>query len=286
MIETKAFQPMERKIFVVSDATGATAEHVLRAALAQFEGGDVDVKVERRPEVRTIEQIGQIVDEARQAGAMLVHTLASTDLRRAIYLRATEQRLHSVDLLGNVLSDLSRFLGASPGGVPGGLHGFDEGYFRRTDALTFVVKHDDGLGLEDLSRADIIIVGVSRTSKTPLSIYLAVRGYFVANVPILYGIDPPAELFKIAQKKVVALKMDSNRLRHIRQQRLKFFRDDARQAYTDPRLVQQEVAYANEIFQRASWPVVDMTLKSLEEVAVEVVSLATDLPYNRTAEEL
>ena len=275
---------MERKIFVVSDATGATAEHVLRAALAQFEAGDV--KVERRPEVRTIEQIGQIVDEARQTGAMLVHTLASTDLRRAIYLRATEQRIHSVDLLGNVLSDLSRFLGASPGGVPGGLHGFDESYYRRTDALTFVVKHDDGLALDDLGRAEIIIVGVSRTSKTPLSIYLAVRGYFVANVPILPGVDPPGELLKIDQRKVVALRMDPNRLCHIRHQRLRSFRDDARQAYTDPRLVQQEVAYADEIFQRASWPVVDMTLKSLEEVAVEVVSLATDLPYHRAAEDL
>ena len=275
---------MERKIFVVSDATGATAEHVLRAALAQFEAEDV--KVERRPEVRTIEQIGQIVDEARQTGAMLVHTLASTDLRRAIYLRATEQRVHSVDLLGNVLSDLSRFLGASPGGVPGGLHRFDEGYYRRTDALTFVVKHDDGLALDDLGRAEIIIVGVSRTSKTPLSIYPAVRGYFVANVPILPAVDPPGELFKIDQRKVVALRMDPNRLCHIRQQRLRSFRDDARQAYTDPRLVQQEVAYADDIFQRASWPVVDMTLKSLEEVAVEVVSLATDLPYHRTAEDL
>jgi [pyruvate, water dikinase]-phosphate phosphotransferase / [pyruvate, water dikinase] kinase len=275
---------MQRTILVVSDATGATAEHVLRAALAQFEASDV--KVERRPEVRTIDQITRIVDEARENGAMLVHTLASTDLRRAIYLRATEGRVHSVDLLGNVLSDLSRFLGAAPGGVPGGLHGFDESYFRRIDALTFVVKHDDGLGLEDLGRAEIVLVGVSRTSKTPLSIYLAVRGHFVANVPILYGVDPPAELFKIGQNKVVGLRMDPNRLRHLRQQRLKSFRNDARQAYTDARLVGEEVAYADSLFQRASWPVVDMTFKSLEEVAVEVVSLATDLPYNRTSEEL
>src|SRR6185436_9260433 len=109
-------------------------------------------------------------------------------------------------------------------------------YYRRMEALTFVVKHDDGMGLDDLDRADIILVGVSRTSKTPLSIYLAVRGNFVANVPILYGVEPPAELFKIEQNKVVGLRMDPNRLRHIRQQRLKSFRNDARQAYTDPRL--------------------------------------------------
>ena len=161
---------MQRKIFVISDATGSTAEHVLRAALAQFEADGV--LVERRPQVRTADDIRRVVDEAQQVGALLVHTLASVDLRREIYLRATERRLQSVDLLGNVLSDLSAFLGASPGGVPGGVHRFDEDYYRRMDALTFVVKHDDGMGLEDLDRADIVLVGISRTSKTPLSIYL------------------------------------------------------------------------------------------------------------------
>ncbi len=275
---------MQRKIFVVSDATGSTAEHVLQAALAQFEAGDV--KVERRPQTRTVDRIRDVVDEAHESGGMLVHTLASTDLRREIYLRATERRVHSVDLLGNVLSDLSAFLGAPPGGVPGGLHRFDENYYRRMDALTFVVKHDDGLGLEDLGRAEIVLVGISRTSKTPLSIYLAVRGYFVANVPILNGVEPPQELSKIDQRKVVALRMDPVRLRHIREQRLKSFREDARQAYIDAYMIQQEVAFADEVFKRASWPVVDMTLKSLEEVAVEVVSLATDLPYVRSPEEI
>jgi regulator of PEP synthase PpsR (kinase-PPPase family) len=273
----------ERKIFVISDATGSTAEHVLRAALAQFDAEDV--VVERRPEIQTIERVHRVVEEAQKAGAMLVHTLASVDLRREIYLQATERRLQSVDLLGNVLSDLSAFLGASPGGVPGGVHRFDEDYYRRMDALTFVVKHDDGLGLEHLERADIILVGVSRTSKTPLSIYLAIRGYFVANVPIIYKVEPPAELFKADQSKVVGLRMDPIRLRHIREQRLQSFREDARQAYIDAQTVQQEVAYADEIFKRASWPVVDTSLKSLEETAVEVVSLATHLPYRRSPDE-
>src|SRR5437016_10510151 len=274
---------MERKIFVVSDATGATAEHVLQAALAQFEAENVEI--ERRPQTRTIEQIRQVIDEARESGAMVVHTMASTGLRREIYLRATERRVHSVDLLGNVLSDLSAFLGAPPGGVPGGLHRFDENYYRRMDALTFVVKHDDGLGLEDLGRAEIVLVGISRTSKTPLSIYLAVRGYFVANVPIVYNVEPPAALFKVKQRKVVGLRMDPMRLRNIREQRLKSFRGDARQAYTDAHMVQQEVAYSDEMFKRASWPVVDTSLKSLEETAVEVVSLATNLPYRRNPDE-
>src|SRR5438094_5073084 len=147
---------MERKILVVSDATGSTAEHVLRAALAQFDADDV--LIERRPQVRTVQEVCGVVEEAHRKGAMLVHTLASVDLRREIYLQATERRLQSVDLLGNVLSDLSAFLGAAPGGVPGGVHRIDDDYYRRMDALTFVVKHDDGQGVESLERADIILV--------------------------------------------------------------------------------------------------------------------------------
>jgi len=275
---------MGHRILVVSDSTGATAEHVLQAALAQFE--TQGVAVERRPETRSVDQIRSVVAEASLTGAMLVHTLASTQLRREIYLRANERGVHSVDLLGTLLSDLSAYLGAPPGGIPGGLHRFDENYYRRTDALTFVVKHDDGLRLEDLNRAEIVLVGISRTSKTPLSIYLAVRGYFVANVPIAYGVDPPVELFRTDQKKIVGLRMDAGRLNHIRQQRLKQFREDARRAYIDAMQVQQEVHWADEVFSRASWPVVDISLKSLEEVAVEVVSLATNIPYRRVQEDL
>jgi regulator of PEP synthase PpsR (kinase-PPPase family) len=275
---------MEHRILVVSDSTGATAEHVLRAALAQFEAEGVSV--ERRPQTRSSDMIQAVVNEARENGAMLVHTLASTELRREIYLRATEQGVHSVDLLGNLLSDLSAYLGAPAGGIPGGLHRFDENDYRRTDALTFVVKHDDGLRPEDLGQAEIVLVGLSRTSKTPLSIYLAVRGYFVANVPVVYRVELPQQLFRIEQKKIVALRVEATRLGHIRQQRLKSFPEDARRAYIDVGHIQEEVTWADAIFKRAMWPVVDISLKSLEEVAVEVVSLATDLPYRRPSEEL
>jgi [pyruvate, water dikinase]-phosphate phosphotransferase / [pyruvate, water dikinase] kinase len=270
---------MERRIFVVSDSTGSTAEHVLQAALAQFDANDVIV--ERRPQTRTARRVRAVVEEAHACGAMLVHTLASTHLRREIHLSAAEHHVLSVDLLGSLLSDLSAFLGAPAGGVPGGLHHSDERYLRRMDALTFAVKHDDGMGLDELGRADIVLVGISRTSKTPLSIYLAVRGHFVANVPIVYGVEPPAILFRIEQRRIVGLRMDPIRLRQIREQRLGAFRGDARRSYTGAKHVQAEVDYADAIFRRATWPVVDLTFKSLEEVAVEVLSLATDLPYIR-----
>src|SRR5437588_11952843 len=146
---------MQRKIFVISDATGSTAEHLLQAALAQFEADGV--LVERRPQIRTIDDVRKVVAEAQQVGALLVHTLASVDLRREIYLRATERRLQSVDLLGNVLSDLSAFLGATPGGVPGGVQRFDEDDYRRMDRLTFGVKHAYGMGLEEIDRTAVIL---------------------------------------------------------------------------------------------------------------------------------
>jgi regulator of PEP synthase PpsR (kinase-PPPase family) len=270
---------MDRRIFIVSDSTGSTAEHVLQAALAQFEASDV--VVERRPQTRTLEAIREVVREAQGCGAMLVHTLASTQLRREIHLQASEHRVASVDLLGSLLSDLSVFLGAPAAGAPGGLHPFDRRYEKRMDALAYTVKHDDGMGLDDLARADIVLVGLSRTSKTPLSIFLAVRGYFVANVPIVYGIEPPEILFRMEQRKIVGLRVDPIRLRQVREQRLGTFRHDARQAYTGAKQVQEEADYADGIFRRASWPVVDLTFKSLEEAAVDVLSLATDLPYIR-----
>jgi [pyruvate, water dikinase]-phosphate phosphotransferase / [pyruvate, water dikinase] kinase len=275
---------MGHRILIVSDSTGSTAEHVLQAALAQFDAESVTVEL--RAETRTLEQVQAVVSEAQQTNAMLVHTLATTELRREIYMRSTERGVHSVDLLGNLLSDLTAYLGAPPGGVPGGLHKFDETHHRRTEALTFVVKHDDGCRLENLGRAEIVLVGISRTSKTPLSIYLAVRGYFVANVPIVYGVEPPQELFRIDQRKIVGMRMDPNRLNQVRQQRLKQYPEDNRKAYVDANAVQREVQWADDLFTRSSWPVVDISLKSLEEVAVEVVSLATNLPYRRTPEDV
>jgi len=213
---------------------------------------------------------------------MIVHTLAPTQLRRDVYFLATEKGVPAVDLLGHVLSDLSAFLGATPEGVPGGIRQYEDAYYQRVDALTFAVKHDDGLGLSDIGMANIVLVGVSRTSKTPLSIYLAVRGYLVANVPIVLGVPPPRELSEIPQKAIVGLRTDPDRLKHLREKRLREFPWTVRELYVDSETIRKEVAYADSIFKLGMWPVVDVTEKALEEAAVDVVSLATDLPYRRS----
>ena len=245
-------------------------EHVLRAALAQFEADDV--VVERRPETQTIEDVHRVVDEAQHSGAMLVHTLASVDLRREMYLQATERRVQSVDLLGNVLSDLSAFLGAAPGGVPGGVHRLDENYYRRMDALTFVVKHDDGLGVEDLHRADIVLVGVSRTSKTPLSMYLGYLCRKTANVPIVKGIDPPAELFEVDPAKVVGLTIDASRLAEIRQARVRNLGTSPK-AYAELLEIYDELEHAAAIHRRLGCPVIEVSELSIEETAQRVIRI-------------
>lgn len=282
--------PAEYVVVIVSDATGSTGEHSVNRALAQFEEA-ASVRIEKRPRVRTARQVDKVVDEAEQIGAMIVHTLASTQLRRRIHVRARERRVQIVDLFGNLLSGLTHFLGHRPEGKPGGIQtgGVDEDYYRdyykRVEAITFAVKHDDGLGLRDLRGADIVLVGVSRTSKTPLSIFLAARGYLVANIPIMPGIEPPAELQSIDQRKVVGLRMDPERLSEVRESRLKPYRSDVRRAYQSANHVHQEVTFADTLFRSRGWPVVDVTMKSLEEAATEVVSLAR-LPRFRPGDRL
>lgn len=283
-------EPIEHVVVVVSDATGSTGEHSVNRALAQFEGA-ASVRIEKRPKVRTAKQVDKVVDEAESIGAMIVHTLASTQLRRRIHVRARDRRVQIVDLFGNLLSGLTHFLGHRPEGKPGGIQagGVDESYYRdyykRVEAITFAVKHDDGLGLRDLRGADIVLVGVSRTSKTPLSIFLAARGYLVANVPVMPGIEPPAELATIDQRKVVGLRMEPDRLSEVRERRLRPYRADVRRAYQGTDRVHQEVAFADALFRGRGWPVVDVTMKSLEEAATEVVSL-TGLPRFRPGDRL
>ncbi len=265
-----------KTIILVSDGTGARGHHLLRAAMAQFPA-DLRVDIRIRPRVRSAELVDKAVDEAITADAMLVHTLAPAELRGRLVERATERGVAAIDLFGTLLAGLGHFLGTRPEGVPGGVmqHSNDS---RWVDALTFAVKHDDGLGLKDVRRADIILVGVSRTSKTPLSVYLATRGYRVMNVPIVPEIGPPAELYKVSRKRVVGLRVEPERLRELREKRLKAYGKAATQSYTSLDYIRKEVALADSIFEQAGWRVVDVTDRAVEEAAVDVVRMTTDPP--------
>ena len=259
------------RVFVVSDGTGGTAEWVLNAALTQFAG--VKVEVERRPLVRTEEQVRQVVQEATQVGGFIVHTLVSDELRGVMLRTGRLHNVETIDLMGPLLARLSQQLAVSPSGKPGLFRHLNEEYFRRIETMEFALRHDDGRRAHELSQAEIVLVGVSRTFKTPLSVYLSFKGWFVANVPIVLRTKPPPALFDLPPGRVCGLTIDPARLaelRHVRQEYLGGATGD----YADQGFVRREVEYALSIFRsQRGWPVVDVTDKPIEEIASEIVAL-------------
>jgi regulator of PEP synthase PpsR (kinase-PPPase family) len=258
-------------ILTVSDATGTTAEGVVRAALVQFDTSKV--KIIRIGEVRTIEAIRHIVKKAAKIHAFIVHTFVSDELRHAMLTEGRSKNVVTIDIMGPVLARLSELLEIKPKQKPGGFQPFDTGYMERIEAIDYSVRHDDGRNVHDLAKADIVLVGVSRTSKTPLSIYLAYRGWRVANIPIVLGVEPPPNLFELPKHRVVGLIIQPERLVELRQVRVKSM-GTKNEGYADLEHIKQEVAYAYRLFERRrDWPLVDVTTKPIEETATEVVSL-------------
>lgn len=260
-----ALQP----IYLLSDATGETAEKMVMAALTQFR--DKPVRLKRVSNVRTKTQVYEALDEALGQGALVVYTIVNRELAQLVHDECDGLGLTSLDLLTPLLLKVAQHVGRSPGETPGLLHGVDEAYFRRVEAIEFTVKHDDGQEPRNLHQADIVLVGVSRTSKTPLSIYLAHRGWKVANVPLVKGIEPPAQLLEIDPKRVAGLVIDPHRLAEVRASRLRNLGQDPRAAYADLEGIDEEIRFTREFFRRHAWIVVDVTGKAVEETANEVL---------------
>ncbi len=261
--------PGQQQIFLLSDATGETAEKMVMAALTQFR--QKDVKVRRVSNVLTKNDIYEALDEALNQHGLVIYTIVNRELAQLAHDECDSLGLPSLDLLTPVLMRLSEFFGRDPGETPGLLHGVNEAYFRRIEAVEFTVKHDDGQETRNLPKADIVLVGISRTSKTPLSMYLAHRGFKVANVPLVKGIEPPTELFTVDPKRVAALVIDPQRLVELRATRLKHLGQDPRTAYADYDQVDEELKYARALFRRHPWVVIDVTGKAVEETANEVL---------------
>jgi regulator of PEP synthase PpsR (kinase-PPPase family) len=260
---------ISKTIYLLSDATGETAEKMVTAALTQFR--DKPVRIKRINNVRTKNQVYEALDEALACGALVVYTIVNRDLAQLIHDECHGLGLTSIDLLTPLLMKLADSFGRSPKETPGLLHGVDEAYFRRIEAIEFTVKHDDGQEPRNLRHADIVLVGVSRTSKTPLSIYLAHRGWKVANIPLVKDIDPPAELFEIDAKRVAGLVIDPQRLVELRAARLRNLGQDPRAAYADYEQIEDELLYARKYFRNHPWVVIDVSGKSIEETANEVL---------------
>jgi regulator of PEP synthase PpsR (kinase-PPPase family) len=262
-----------RPVFVISDSTGDTGAHTLRSALAQFQ--DYLVNITTFGHVTDHARMEALVKLAAKEGAMVVHTLV--DARARVFLQELADRLEvpCIDLLGPLLERLSGHLGnLEPREVPGAKTALSDEYFRRIEAVEFTVKHDDGAEPRHLHRADIVLTGVSRTSKTPLSTYLAQRGWKVANIPLVLGIDPPDELYQVDQDKVFALTIEPEALHQIRMARIQNLGLSTNSNYGHIEHIHMELEYANEIFRRnPSWPIIDVTRRAIEESAAVILKI-------------
>jgi regulator of PEP synthase PpsR (kinase-PPPase family) len=261
------------KVLVVSDGTGETAEKVVRAALAQF-GPHDGVRVQVVGHALDREQVKGLVEQAKREGAFLLYTLAEPESRAYVRRLIEEQQVRAVDLLGLLLHQMAAHFGASPLYRPGLGHELDAEYFRRVEAVEFAVYNDDGREPRNLRRAEIVLVGVSRTSKTPLSSYIAHRGYRVANVPLVHGIPPPKELERVDPGRVFGLVVDPGVLVEIRRTRMEQLGMRADDDYGDLRKIRQELEASKKLFAaHPQWTVLDITGKAVEETAALILEM-------------
>ncbi len=257
-------------IFAVSDGTGRTALQFLNACLTQF--SDIAVEIELRVEVRTEAQVHQVILEALDAGGFIIHTLVSDELRRAMRHAGRLNNVETIDLLGPVLARLSEQFADSPSEKPGLFRKLNEEYFRRIESMEYAFRHDDGQRVHELPDAEIVLIGVSRTFKTPMSIYLAFKGWHVANVPIILGLEPSPILFELPPERVFCLTMAPQRLSSLRLVRHERF-GGATGDYADYDYVRREVIHAVNIFARQPrWQKIDVTNKPIEEIASEILA--------------
>ncbi len=246
---------------------------MVRAALVQYPNRDIQIV--RHKNVRSPEQIQALTEEVFQRHGFIVHTLVSRHLRATLFEQASEKGIPVVDLMGPLLTNLDGYLGQATSSPQAGLlRSVDERYFRRIEAIEYTVKHDDGKTLSDLDSADIVLIGISRTSKTPLSIFLSHKGWKVANIPLVVGSPIPAEVSLIDQRKIVGLTIDADSLGRIRRKRLEKFGQDPGSEYASTHHIQEEIDYASKVFKRnKKWPVFDVTDRALEETAADIVRL-------------
>ena len=262
-------------IYIISDGTGETASTMIRAALVQY--SDKDINLVRCKNIRTVPQLEPLMEEVFEKRGMVVYTVVSQQLRTKIYELASSKGIPSVDLLGPLLGTLDQYFGLSSQ-VPqaGKLRMIDENYYKRIEAIEYTVRNDDGKILNELDKADIVLVGISRTSKTPLSIFLSHKGWKVANIPLVLGATIPKQVFEIDQRKIVGLIIDMESLQRIRKNRLEKFGQDTGGEYASMSHIAQEIEYAHQLFkQNKKWPVFNVTERALEETASEIVRVVS-----------
>jgi hypothetical protein len=263
-------RPVE--LHVVSDATGETAARLVTALEAQFP--DQPFVEVRHPRVEDVDDLARAVQKAKGRPAVIVYTLVKPEWREAMRALCRRSRVHYCDLLGHPIDSVRRVSGVAARMTPGAKAALTESYFKRMEAIEFAVKYDDGVGIRGLDDADIVLVGVSRTSKTPLSMYLGYLGHKTANVPIVNGIEPPKELFRVEPEKIVGLTINAERLADIREVRARNM--GASKRYAELLEIYDELELAAGVHRRLGCPVIDVSELSIEETAHRIIRLVED----------
>ncbi|WP_169566609.1 pyruvate, water dikinase regulatory protein [Sneathiella limimaris] len=258
-------------LHLVSDSTGETLQSITKAALVQFEAKDPVEHVWSM--TRTIRQIDDIIDSIQKNPGLVLFTVVNKELRAALEKGCRKANVPCVSILDPVMASLSQYLGQESRGLPGRQHMLDQQYFARIEALNYTMAHDDGQMPDGLEDADIILVGVSRTSKTPTSFYLSHRGIKTANIPIVVGCPLPPQLFEVKKPFVVGLTSSPDRLSQIRKNRLLSLKETHDTNYVDMEGIKNEVLEARKLCTKHKWPVIDVTRRSVEETAAQIITL-------------
>ncbi len=258
-------------IYIISDSIGETAELVVRAAASQFNGGEVEIR--RVPYVNDTSEIPEIVEEASHFNSLIAYTLVLPELRETITAEAKKHSVLTVDIMSPMLDALTKLEGQQPKLEPGLVRKMDREYFRKVEAIEFAVKYDDGKDPRGIMRADLVVIGVSRTSKTPLCMYLAHKSIKAANVPLVPEVAPPEEIFNLARHKVVGLIIRPSQLNEIRRERLKALGLTSNADYASMERILKELEFAEKVMKKAGCSIIDVTNKAVEETASRVLEI-------------
>jgi [pyruvate, water dikinase]-phosphate phosphotransferase / [pyruvate, water dikinase] kinase len=265
---------MALMVMILSGGTGRTANEVLNAALAQFDDETKrNVTVVRHANVRTQADALRIVKKAQKENAVLVHSLVEPKVRELVVREAERRMVSTIDVLGPILAVLEDRLSVAPKRAPGLSYELKREYFDRIDAVNFTLAHDDGSQMRDIQRAEVVLVGVSRVAKSVTCFYLAYRGIRAANVPLIFGHQPPEALGELDPRRVIGLTMNPQRLHAIRSARLEHMAVASLEPYVHVRKVAEEIRYAQQIMDQHGWQCIDVSYKAVEEVAAEIIHM-------------
>jgi hypothetical protein len=257
-------------IYIISDSIGETAEYVARATAAQF---DKEYEIIKYPFIREASQIEEIVEDAKHHESIVLYTTVIDEFRDLLIRRCKELNISCIDVMSTAMLAFQNFLGVEPKHEPGIIRRLDEKYFKKVEAIEFAVKYDDGKDPRGIKKADVILLGVSRTSKTPLSMYLANKNLKVANVPLVPEVPVPKEVYEIPKERIIGLTTNPIKLNEIRQERLKALGLSDTATYANLDRILEELDYADKIMKELSCPIIDVATKAVEETANIIIEI-------------